>query len=39
MDAIKNVLGAFLAYLKEVFVAIEFAEGIQAIEDILAKIA
>ncbi len=39
MDAIKTVLGAFLAFIKEVWVAIEFEEGVQAIEDILAKFA
>ncbi len=39
MDALKVVLGKFLAFIKEVFVAIELDEGVKAIEDILAQFA
>lgn len=39
MDAIKTVLGSLLAFIKEVWVAVGFEEGIKAIDDILAKFA
>lgn len=37
MDAIKKVLGALLAFVKEVWVAIGFEEGVAALEDLDAK--
>lgn len=39
MDAIKTVLATFLDFVKEVWIAIEFEEGVKAIEDILAQFA
>ncbi len=36
MDALVAILGKFLTFIKEVFVAIELEEGVKAIEDILA---
>lgn len=38
-EALKNVLGALLAFLKEVWTAVGFEEGVTAIDDILAKFA